>query len=196
MLATNPIAYPRQAEADEPFFPDLVFYENKERNDFIVDWYSKHLKVMKEPSLWKLSETDRSATVYRFLWLPTFDHPVSVRLVRCNEGAVLRAVLLSGRGGYEPGKIAVSKTAKITGKHWEDFQRLLDKVKPWEMPTKNPDAGGNDGDQLILEAARAGRYHIVDRWSPNAGDDYATLCGYMLQLTGLDVMKTWKEYRE
>jgi hypothetical protein len=42
----------------------------------------------------------------------------------------------------------------------------------------------------------AGRYHIVDRWSPEAGDDYADLCGYMLTLSGLDVMKTWKEYRE
>src|SRR4051794_40881868 len=80
--------------AEERFFPDLVFDANKEHNDFIVDWYSKHLKAMKEPSLWKLCEKDRSVTVYRLLWLPTFDRPVSVRLVRRSEGAVLYAVLL------------------------------------------------------------------------------------------------------
>jgi hypothetical protein len=115
--------------AEERFFPDLVFDANKEHNDFIVDWYSKHLKAMKEPSLWKLCEKDRSATVYRLLWLPTFDRPVSVRLVRRSEGAVLYAVLLDGRGGYEPGKIKVNKCMKINGKQWKEFQRLLDKVK-------------------------------------------------------------------
>jgi hypothetical protein len=78
------------ASADEPFFPDLVFDENKEDNDFTVDWYSKHLKVMKEPSLWRLSERDRSATVYRFLWLPTFHRPVSVRVVQRRGGHALR----------------------------------------------------------------------------------------------------------
>ena len=70
------------AIADEPFFPDRIFDRDKEENDFFVEWYSKHLKAMKEPSLWKLAQNDRSAIVYRFLWLPTFDRPVSIRLVK------------------------------------------------------------------------------------------------------------------
>jgi hypothetical protein len=180
---------------DEPFFPDLVFDANKEANSFIADWYSKHLKAMSEPSLWRLSGKDRCATVYRFLWLPTFDRPVVVRLVKCGEGAVLHAVLLNGRGGYEPGKVLVGKVARLSGKQWEDFERLLDKVKPWGMPTEEPGGNGFDGDQLILEAVRDGRYQIVDRWSPDGGDDYAKLCRHMLALSGLDVMKTWAEYR-
>jgi hypothetical protein len=173
-----------------------VFDASRKNNDFVVEWYSKPLKAMKEPSLWQLSKTDRSATVYRFLWLPTFHRPVSVRLVRSSEGTILHAVLLDGRGGYEPGKIIVSKTVKISAKQWESFQRLLDKVQFWEMPSKDPGNFGKDGDQLILEGVRAGKYHIVDRWSPDAGDDYTKLCRYMLVLSGLDVMKTWVEYRE
>ncbi len=66
--------------ADNGYFPDRVFYQEKDRNDFDVEWYSKQLKAMNAPSLWKLSRRDRSATVYRFLWLPSFDHPVSVRI--------------------------------------------------------------------------------------------------------------------
>jgi len=151
---------------------------------------------MKEPSLWKLSQKDRSSTVYRFLWLPTFHRPVSVRLEKSSEGAILRAVLLDGRGGYEPGKITLSKSTRLSDAQWENFQRLLDKVKLWEMPTKDPELGGYDGDQLILEAVRAGGYHVVDRWSPDAGDDYTSLCRYMLTVSGLDVMKAWEEYRE
>jgi hypothetical protein len=168
-----------------------VFDASKEHNDFTVDWYSKHLKAMKEPSLWKLSEKGRSTTVYRLLWLPTFDHPVSVRLVRRSEGAVLYAVLLDGRGGYEPGKIKVNKCKTINGKQWNEFQRLLDKVKLWEMPTELHRLDGCDGDQVILEAVSAGKYHVVDRWSPDREDEYAKLCRYLLTLSGLDVLKAW-----
>ena len=43
----------------------------------------------------------------------------------------------------------------------------------------------------------AGKYHIADRWGPESEeDDYSEVCRYMLVLFGLDVMKTWKEYRE
>jgi hypothetical protein len=190
LLASQP------ASADEPFFPDLVFDENKVHNDCIADWYSKHLKVMREPSLWRLSERDRSATVYRFVWLPTFHRPASVRLVQSGEGATLHAVLLSGRGGYEPGKIIVSRSAKIVGRPWEDFKRLLDKVKVWKMPTKDSGADGCDGAQLIFEAVKGGKYHIVDLWTPDGDDDYTKLCRQMLAISGLDVMKDWNEYWE
>lgn len=184
------------ANADEPYFPNLVFASDKEDNDFVVDWYSKHLRAMKEPSLWKLSERDRSATVYRFLWLPTFHRPVSVRLVQSGEAVTLHAVLLSGRGGYEPGKIVVSRSAKIAGRPYEDFKRPLGNVKIWQMPTEDPGPDGCDGDQLIFEVVGGGKYHIVDRWSPDGDDDYVKLCRHMLVMSGLDVMKDWNEYRE
>jgi hypothetical protein len=145
---------------------------------------------MKEKSLWILSQKDSSSTVYRFLWLPTFDHPVSVRIMRSGESAVLHVVQLDGRGGYEPGKIAVNKIAKLSGKQWDEFQRRLDKAKFWSMPTEDEGTQGTDGDQLILEGVKAGKYHIVDRWSPDSEANYVDLCRHMLTLTGLDVMKT------
>jgi hypothetical protein len=195
MLATS------VATADEPFFPDRVFDTHEatkgfDRNDFIVRAYSKHLKAMKEPSLWKLSQKDRKAIIYRFLWLPSFHRPVSVRLVKTDAGAVLHAVELDGKGGYEPGKIAVRKRITLSDKQWEETQRRLDKTKFWAMPTEDHERGGVDGDQLILEGVMAGKYHIVDRWSPEAGNEYTQLCLYMLTLSDLDVMKTWQEYRE
>ena len=43
----------------------------------------------------------------------------------------------------------------------------------WNLPTL-PDADENalelDGAQWIIEGVRNGTYHIVDRWSPEAGD--------------------------
>jgi hypothetical protein len=104
--------------------------------------------------------------------------------------------VLSGRGGYEPGKIVVSRSAKIVGRAWEDFKRLLDKVKVWKMSTKDPAPDGCDGDQLIFEAVKGGKYHIVDRWTPDGDNDYSKLCRHMLTISGLDVIKDWNKYRE
>ena len=64
------------ARSPARFFPEEIFGE------FVDDWYSKHLDAMGEPSLLALSQRDRDVTVYRLLWLPSFDHPVCVRIER------------------------------------------------------------------------------------------------------------------
>ncbi len=60
----------------DPFFPDSAFVMNKAHSDLIVNWYTKQLDAMDEPSLQTLSRRDRDATVYRLLWIPSFHHPV------------------------------------------------------------------------------------------------------------------------
>jgi hypothetical protein len=185
------------AMADEPFFPANIFAKDDEENDFFVKWYSKHLKAMKEPSLWQLSQKDRSAIVYRLLWLPTFDRPVSVRVMKTGESATLDAVQLDGRGGYGPGKVAIRNTLKLDPKQWDEINRRVAEAKFWASPTKKPNKDlDTDGDQLIVEGVRAGEYHLVDRHGPQSNADYADLCRHLLTLSGLDVMKTWEKYRE
>ena len=64
---------------NEPFFPPQQFSKDEDYNHFIVEWYTKHLTSMAEPILWTLA-ADSSSHLYRFLWLRTFDPPISVRL--------------------------------------------------------------------------------------------------------------------
>lgn len=180
----------RMVKADKPFFPDDVF------DDFNVEWYAQHLKAMREPSLWRLSQKDHSATVYRFLWLPTFHHSISVRILKSSDSAVLHIVKLDGRGGYEPGGISVLKTKKLTDRQWDEFKRRLDKAKFWKMPTEDEEEFlGTDGDELIFEGVLDGKYHVVHRHSPDSGSDYVELCRFLLDQSGLNLMKTWEEYR-
>ena len=181
---------------DELYFPDRVFHNVKERNEFTVKWYSKHLETMKEPSLWKLSQKDRSAQVYRFLWLPTFHHPVSVRITESSDSIEAQVVRLDGQGGYKPGKIAVVKSKKLSKEEWAEFKRLFDRSKFWTLPTEKEFDGTavEDGDRLVLEGVKDGKYHIVNRTSENSSP-YFELCQYMiLDLSGLDVQKVWKDY--
>ena len=77
---------------------------------------------MREPSLWKLSHADLGATVYRFLWLPSFHHPACVRIVKTGGAATLRLVVLDGFGGYEPGSESRSTgRSRSAGCQWEEL---------------------------------------------------------------------------
>src|SRR5262249_41516571 len=78
------------------YFPKLAFGEEADAADFVTDWYSSHLRAMGEPSLWVLSRKDSGATVYRLLWLPSFHHPVCVRISRAAGGARLHVKVLDG----------------------------------------------------------------------------------------------------
>ena len=148
------------------FFPAGAFSERQDLG-FRDEWYSKHLAAMGEPSLPALAQRDRDATVYRLLWLPSFHHPVCVRIERTGEGARLHAKVLDGKGGYEPGQIAIDRILTLDAEQWNHLDRLLQEAAFWEMPTQLEDDGGCDGDQLIVEGVNGGKYHVVDRWEPD-----------------------------
>src|ERR1700683_1038859 len=89
----------------QQYFPDHAFYSDEHRNQFVVEWYSKPLKALGEPSFWELSQRSNQQ-VYRFLWLRSFSHPVAVRLeLRPDGSAILTIQTTDGAGGYAPGKL-------------------------------------------------------------------------------------------
>lgn len=171
------------------YFPSGILEERRDLADFIEAWYSKHLAAMGEPSLPDLAQRDREATIYRLLWLPSFHHPVCVRIERDGDRARLQARVLDGMGGYEPGTVAIDRHLSLGARQWERFNRLLDEAAFWELPTRLEDDSGSDGDQLVVEGVRGGRYHVVDRSDPDPV--YKALCGYMLELTKIELGRQW-----
>lgn len=155
------------------------------RDIFINDWYGKHLKAMGEPSLIEVYEPENE--VYRFLWLRTFHRPIVVRVERSLNSTKLVFVELSGAGGYEPGSVVRKEERTIGDGQWCDFLTLLAKAGYWKLGDDYDDSG-NDGAQWILEGVREGRYHLVDRWTPDDGD-YRAACIYLLNLSGIDTDK-------
>jgi hypothetical protein len=153
------------------YFPESVFCRQKESAP-CERWYAKHLRAMAEPSLWSTSK-DPFVQSYRFLWLRSFHHPVSVRLEVAKDGsAKLILKVLSGAGGYAPGHIIEDRILHISQESVSHFLALLDKAEFWDSPTEeqeNADVVSLDGAQWILEGAKDGRYHVLDRWSPENG---------------------------
>ena len=152
----------RPLVADEAikYFPEDTLRE------FTVSWYSKHLRAMREPSLSSGYGGGRGAEVYRFLHLPTWGRPFAVRIEKVVSNVSMRAVRLSGSGGYEPGVIAEELTRTKQPNYWKRVVERLDEIDFWRLPTEEKGVRGMDGRETIIEGWKDGKYHVVVRWSP------------------------------
>lgn len=124
--------------------------------------YARILAAMNEPSLSCGRSTDEEA--YRFLWLRTWNNPVSIRIFRAGPRYGLEAVQLDGAEGNEAGRILRRVTLTLSRTQWQRFSLALDETHFWQITTAVDDTLGNDGAQWIIEGRREGRYHFVDRW--------------------------------
>lgn len=150
------------------YFPPHTFSNSVPIETGVVSWYSKHLSALSEPSLWKASKEVRHE-LYRFLWLRTWDPPLSIRVERNEDGtATLTLKVATGSGGYEPGKLNVAQTKKLTKEQSDTIADRFTASGFWDMASTET-SSGRDGAQWVLEAAKNGRYHVVDRWSPKVG---------------------------
>lgn len=165
------------------YFPPGVFSTNEWHDQFRAAWYSKHLEAMKEASFYFPDNSEEES--YRFLWLRSFHHPVAVRIWNSGGEQFIAVKEMNGAGGYEPGNLTLNQARKLAGAEWGEFTRLLEQTCYWELPTEGESLGA-DGARWILEGVKGGRYHIVDRWSPENGI-YREACLYALRLSGLRV---------
>jgi hypothetical protein len=152
------------------------------RDSFHSDWYSKHLKAMDEPSLSDANGAPEFA--YRFLWLRSFHHPISVRIQRSGASTILHAIELDGQGGYSPGRPARQVNRELSQSELDAVMDRLNKMRFWQMETRDDSLPGEDGAEWILEGSQGGKYHVVNRWSPGTGYVY-DLGLHFLRLSGL-----------
>ncbi len=180
---------PREHNIQGNYFPDKIFSEKDSSNSFVNKWYSKHLTALKEPSIYE-QKNDEGVLLFRFLWLRTFHHPISIRLEIQKDGTGLLFVkMTSGAGGYEPGKIKKSYNKKIDKEGVSKFLELLINEGFWELPCRD-DSMGLDGAQWIIEALSEGRYHLVDRWTPEEGS-VRKIGLYLLKLSKLRIKEIY-----
>jgi len=161
--------------APDQYFPPGVLACDDQQEAFLTNWYSKALRALGEPTLWALSRDDSRAMVYRFLWLRSFHHPVSVRLVlKPDLTGVVISKSTGGAGGYDPGALIRNESASVGRRGTTLLLARLGQAHFWELPPRNG-PGGVDGAQWVLEGVENGRYHVVDRWSPGETDAVYTL---------------------
>jgi hypothetical protein len=138
-------------------------------DDFKANWYSAQLHALQEPSLLELAKHGEAES-YRFLWLRTFHHPVSIRVELQADGSwIVVTKIASGRGGYGPGTLTTNTSRKLTTQEAHSFLSNVEKGGFWNAPNPINDQAGMDGSQWIVEGIKTGHYHVVDRWMPKNG---------------------------
>ena len=156
------------------YFPSGILGEDAQDDKSKLESYSKFLTALREPSLWQSSKTQKVES-YRFLWLRSFHHPISVRLDAQPDGtALLTTKITSGNGGH-PGHLIENRTQKLTKDQTHWFLDQIEELKFWTLPTNPPKdpseiLHGFDGARWVLEGIKDGQYHVVDRWSPDKGE--------------------------
>ncbi len=167
-------------------FTDISRYDGYDT--FHVEWYSNHLKAMKEPLIFNKKQ-DKS--IFRFLWLRTFHQPITIRIEKYSNICSLTWKLCDGAGGYKPGNVIVNETKPVDKQTWNKFQLLLAKADFWNLKTNEAGISGLDGSHWILEGVDEKKYQVVDRWTPGSGRFYEC-CDFLIGLTNLAIKKNEK----
>jgi hypothetical protein len=138
--------------------------------------YASYLATMGEKPLYPpLAD---SPPTYRLLYLPTFREPLVVRVTEATHSWRVVCKRSDGLGGYFTGQLVGSGERSLSRAEVKQFRRRLDRVGFWEMPSFDG-VFGLDGTRCVIEGMSAGRYHVVDRWSP-CGTPYAELVKFLV----------------
>lgn len=136
------------------------------------------LKRFDEPVLKGPAPVD--AGDIRFIWIPTFNKPISIRATKTGDKVILKVVRMTGKGGYEWEKIEVQKTLALTKQQWTELITLasVDGARePSQKATKElrenfADAmSGLDGSTWYLEVRDQKGYTVEGVPNPIVGDE-------------------------
>ncbi len=208
--ASNPSKKPEQPKKlIKSYFPERMIDDNNKNNlDMFADeWYSEVLSIMDEPVLYTL--TDKKIEIYRFTYIPSFDPAISIRVYQSGKNRVIIVKKLDGvvedeiiyhDKRYDEHRLDKKELKFATPKHviklkckakrqllkkeWQNILKHVKKSSFWSLKTSVWNDGW-DGEQWIMEGVKNGKYHVVDRWSPDEGS-YLEFCGYLLTISRVD----------
>lgn len=90
-----------------------------------VDFLSKQLSSFNEPILFP--HVDQ--LTYRITWLPSFEHPIVIRIVKSETGGKIIWKVGNGKGGYEPEGIKNQGTSNLDRKKFDRISGILDSTE-------------------------------------------------------------------
>jgi hypothetical protein len=181
-ISAAPAVHIEPVNVPTAYFPPGTF--PKSVDQFVSDWYGKHLGAMHEPSLWAAAV--RGETVWRFVLLRTWGKPIAIRV---NSDGRLFATRLDGHGGYDPGTTDAHRE-RVLAK--SDLARIDAALTAMSFDTTDTEAEmGQDGAQWVLERAKGGAYRLVERWSPDVTHKhpaFVAACDVFIDLAGRDLL--------
>jgi hypothetical protein len=149
------------------YFPDTFDHFATE------EWFGPYLFNLHEPSVYRLSRNP-SETVYRVTVLPPFSdyltltlyvQPDGIGRLELNKAAQITTT--ADGGGYQAGPIKRHAVFIITNGAVRNFEQSLEAIHFWHLPATRPSTI-LDANTFLYEAARAGRYHVIEIEDPGS----------------------------
>lgn len=148
------------------------FYREPALQQTYEGWYAKHWRAFRYIPLCRSRPPE--ATL-RFVVLPTFTAPIGIEITLADSALRVHSKRLSGKGGYEPGRIVRDTSFVLPAEDAIELRRLLAAADFMNAPTREPadwtcetkNCMVLDGTAWVFESWSAGRYHVVDREEPN-----------------------------
>ena len=170
----------------ESHFPPFTFDQSAYHDLNKRNWYSRHLRAMREPRLETLANS-KSNHVYRFTCLRTSHRPFCVRIeLTAQEAGKLTYKMSSGQGGYEAGVLIEAAQISLRSDQVDGFLQIFEEEGYWELPT-TISSFALDGSQWIVEAVRNNRYHVVDHGDPTFEHGVGRIGTEMLKLAEKEI---------
>jgi len=168
---------------DAQYFPEGAFSKREGRLNWITEFYS----AMQEQPLSCLHE---DVEAYRFLFLPSFEPPASIRVWREGDRKYIELRQLSSIGSPQNGAkdMRATETRALTEKEWRHLLELLEKANFWSMPTEDEKPIGLGNASFLLEGKKPRQYHVVDRWFPE-DQNFLNACDYLFEISRLVEIK-------
>lgn len=189
------------------YFPDQIFAGKRTRdNSFYTRYYSKFLNGFGEPSLYEDTSKHES---YRFLYVPSWDYAISVRITKinnnsfeldCKQGTLSKSKIDSNKDSMIL-KLSIKSTLRCaelksywdTTKiyQWDTVEQKLANASFWNLPTTSDSVDAVDGTMYVLEGIKNENYHVVHRLSPEKikyfkGDQFREICLHFLKLASVN----------
>lgn len=161
-----------------------TYFPSGSVSSFEREWFGSALAAMEEPVL---SGGGKPADYFalRILYLPTWGPPVAMRYEAGGTQGTYRAVMLSGKGGYDPGTIKAQKSRVLSSDEIANIKRALADSGYWMLSDKD-EVLGLDGTEVVIETIQDGHHRVFVRWTPSSDANARKLKGIvrllMLQL--------------
>ena len=190
------------------YFPSILNDTNRIFIDFEQRWYSSALFSFKEPILFNKND---SQSIYRLLWLRSFDQPVCFTMKENKGDYFLNTKVLDVQPAFYPtnksdGKppnkqlevldtaqkdsrfavITFDKINKLTTGQWNEIEKFLSQLHFWKGPNEDPnDKGSTDGANWIIEGRKNQKYHFIVR--RNDHGELNSFGKYLIKLSGVKI---------
>lgn len=165
------------------FSTQLVFSQNNLKNpDYLIDFPSQNAVINKKYE------------AYRFVWLRTFQNPISVLLEKTNNDINLFWIVGKGSSGFQHQGIKQRGKRSITIETFDYFKDLLKLAEFENLPDTNFIIM-LDGSSWVLEQKTQETYK--SHRTNNPDKNFQIACIYLIELAGINYDKAYNysEYR-